>query len=187
MFCTPSDNSVKHAFLAGDVIAYPTEAVFGLGCDPTNESAIEKVLALKNRPASKGLILVASQWPQLSPYVDFGGIPKNMLPTILNSWPGPNTWLLPKSKRVSSLLSGDSESIAVRVSAFSTVKELCQTLESAIVSTSANLTGQSPARTAEQVRCQFGDNLLCINMPVGNSENPSQIRNGLTGEIIRAN
>lgn len=174
-------------FKQGKLFAYPTEAVFGLGCDPRNHQAIQALLELKERPKEKGLIIVAGMWPQLYPFVDFDKIPKAMLPEIFDSWPGPNTWLLPKSKLVSDYLSGDSDLIAVRISAHQPVVDLCQYFNSAIVSTSANLSGHEPARSLSEVQQQFPEQLIIIEGEVGGLNNPSQIRNGLDGQIIRAN
>lgn len=176
-----------HAFADGQVFAYPTEAVFGLGCDPKNISAIQALLELKQRPKEKGLILIAAKWPQLYPYVDVDKIPKNMIPEIFDSWPGPNTWLLPKSSIVNEYLSGDSELIAVRISNHQPVIDLCNFLDSAIVSTSANLAGQEPARSYAEVKTQFQEQVVGFDAAVGGLSNPSQIRNGMNGEIIRAN
>jgi len=79
----------------GKVIAYPTEAVFGLGCHPLDAEAVKKILKIKQRPVSKGLILIASDFSQLRPYV--ADVPDALLEQALNTWPGPNTWLFPKN------------------------------------------------------------------------------------------
>jgi len=176
-----------NAFKNGNVFAYPTEAVFGLGCDPRDVKALQRLLALKQRPKEKGLILIAGKWPQLYPFVDLDKIPKKMLPEIFDSWPGPNTWLLPKSKLVSEYLSGDSELVAVRITKHKPVIDLCEMIGSAIVSTSANIAGQPPARSFSEVTSQFQEQVVGLDLEVGGLNNPSQIRNGMTGEIIRAN
>ena len=179
-------SSAEDVFRQGGLIAYPTEAVFGLGCDPDNQEAIQRLLTVKQRCASKGLILVAADYAQLLPYVDDSLIPQERRFEIFSKWPGPVTWLLPKSARVSALLSGDSDLIAVRVPNFPMLRDLCRQLGKPIISTSANLSGQPPAINAEQVQHQLGDQVdWTIDQPVGGNASPSQIFNGLTGQQLR--
>ena len=82
----------------GGVIAYPTEAVWGLGCDPFNESAVKRILALKQRPMEKGLILVAANKNQLAPLLD--GLEDSELGRLDSSWPGPTTWIIPDKSAI---------------------------------------------------------------------------------------
>ena len=179
-------HSVQDAFYAGGLIAYPTEAVFGLGCDPDNLDALSRLLALKQRPASKGLILVAADYSQLLPYIDDKRIPQERRFEIFSKWPGPITWLLPKSERVSELLCGDSDLIAVRIPDFEPVRELCRALNKPIVSTSANVSGMPPAITAADVIQQLGRGVdWLVDVPVGGNASPSKIFNAMTGEQLR--
>lgn len=180
----PAD--LKSKFKNGAIIAYPTEAVFGLGCDPTNESAVFSLLKIKQRPVEKGVILIASDISQLLDFIDMQALTNDRKSEIFASWPGPNTWLVPKSERAKDYLTGGSELIAVRVSAHPRVRELCQYLDSAIVSTSANISGAAPAKTLEQAKLQFEQKVVYVQGTVGDQQNPTQIRNGLTGQIIRA-
>jgi L-threonylcarbamoyladenylate synthase len=173
-------------FNNGLLIAYPTEAVFGLGCDPDNNDAIRNLLEVKNRPMEKGLILVASTYSQLLPYVKDSAIPMDKRTEIFSSWPGPITWLLPKSPSLSDLITGGSDLVAVRVSNHPVVRAICNELDKPIISTSANLAGHQPAKTAVQVKRQFAESVLLIEGEVGVSSNPSSIKNSLTGEILRA-
>ena len=83
--------AVRHLGKNG-VIAYPTEAVFGLGCDPDNIHAIKTILELKNRSVDKGLILIAADFEQLRPYIDTTELPD--IGNVLKTWPGPVTWLI---------------------------------------------------------------------------------------------
>ncbi|WP_278361056.1 Sua5/YciO/YrdC/YwlC family protein, partial [Idiomarina abyssalis] len=101
-----------HNAVKTGVIAYPTEAVFGLGCDPTNEVAIQKLLSLKQRPAEKGLILIAADYSQLLPFVEDSAIPQDKRFSVLSHWPGPVTLILPVRKSVSPLLTGGRDTIA---------------------------------------------------------------------------
>lgn len=168
----------------GGLIAYPTEAVFGLGCDPLNGQAMERLLRLKRRPIEKGVILIAAHFNQLRPFIKPLAGP--LMHRILASWPGPNTWLLPAADDLPYWLTGMHATLAVRVTAHPLAAALCQACDSPLVSTSANRSGQHPARSALQVRLRLGGHVDCIiNAPLGNSRAPSTIRDGATGRVIR--
>ncbi len=168
----------------GGVIAYPTEAVFGLGCDPGNRRAVERLLALKKRPAEKGLILIASEWKQLQPWLD--SIPAAWEAQLRGSWPGPTTWLIPASSGCPRWLTGDHETLAVRVTAHPLAQRLCESLGSAIVSTSANRSGQRPARSVFEVRLQFGHEIdFVLPGQLGTLPKPTEIRDLASGRVIR--
>jgi len=167
----------------GGVIAYPTEAVFGLGCQPENYIAVKRILNLKNRPFSKGLIIIAAAIEQLHPYVSFTDLTQYQ--QIRNTWPGPVTWLVPARPGVPDWIRGLHDSIAVRVSQHPVVRDLCK-LTGPLISTSANPAGCSPAKTALKVRIYFGQSLDYI-LPgnIGLHQKPTEIRNALTGKILR--
>lgn len=169
----------------GGVIAYPTEAVFGFGVDPDNTKAIADLLSLKSRPKEKGLILVASHWQQLQDYVDFDALEAPQLARVLASWPGPCTWIMPcKSSRP--YLSGDFDSLAVRVSAHQVVQNLCVAYGKPIVSTSANRSGEAPALTSAEVHAAFPEGVaFVVDEKVGTLAQPTQIIDALTGEKLR--
>jgi len=174
------------ALKQGSVIAYPTEAVYGLGCDPTNESAVNSLLKIKQRDPAKGLILVAGDFKLLAPFVDLTLISSARWQQIKLSWPGAVTWILPKSKQCSLLISGQFNSVAVRVSAHPVVVELTKGLGLPVVSTSANVSGQPPAMVASQVKHNFNQQLTCvIDAPLGGNDAPSKIFDGITGQQIR--
>jgi L-threonylcarbamoyladenylate synthase len=167
------------------VVAYPTEAVFGLGCDPDSEIAVSRLLKLKNRPWQKGLILVAANYQQLNDYIDDTQLEDKQKTTILASWPGPVTWLMPIRPHVPNWLTGEFTSLAVRVSAHPAVIALCRRFGKPLVSTSANLSGMPPCRTYLEVKQQFGNDFPVMNDSVGGQKNPSEIRDALTGKLIR--
>lgn len=168
----------------GKVIAYPTEAVFGLGCDPTNLDAVQRILTLKQRPAHKGLILIAADLQQLAPWLL--PLESSLLQQVLATWPGAVTWLLPVRPEVSSLIRGEHDTLAVRVTAHPVCRELCQCLGQPLISTSANLNGQEPARNVAEVIQQFDQQLgFVLDAPLGGQAQPTQIRDGRTGEVIR--
>lgn len=167
------------------VIAYPTEAVFGLGCDPDSERAVQLLLDLKQRPWDKGLILIAANYEQLQSYIDDTQLSDKQQSQILEGWPGPITWVMPALKSTPRWLTGQFSSLAVRVSAYSLVRQLCLAYGKPLVSTSANLSGQPAARTTDEVFSQFGKGFPTINAPVGGRLNPSEIRDAMTGQLIR--
>jgi L-threonylcarbamoyladenylate synthase len=141
------------ALRMGGVIAYPTEAVWGLGCEPMNERAVERILALKRRDWRKGLILIAGDFAQLEPYVRLPS--RNAMKRAQATWPGPATWVFPAAPEAPLWVTGDHDSIAVRVTAHPVAVALCAAYGGAIISTSANRSGQEPARSASELRRQF--------------------------------
>lgn len=167
------------------VIAYPTEAVFGLGCNPDSESAVMALLALKKRPVEKGLILIAAEYAQLQPYIDDSTLSVDQKERMLATWPGPVTWVVPARSTTPAWLTGRFNSLAIRVSNHPDVQKLCRGLGKPLVSTSANLTGLPPCRTADEVHQQFGQTFPALSGKTGGRENPSEIRDVLTGELIR--
>ncbi len=170
---------------AGGVIAYPTEAVFGLGCDPLEEEAVERILAIKRRDAGKGLILIASRVEQLLPFM--APLPADTRRKLEASWPGPVTWVVPAAAHVSARITGGRPTLAVRVTAHPVAAALCEACGMALVSTSANRSGQAPARTGLMVRSQLGEAVDCI-VPgaVGGLAKPTEIRDAVSGKVLRA-
>jgi len=182
IFATISQATV--ALKQGAVIAYPTEAVFGLGCDPDNNQAIETLLDLKQRSADKGLIIIASAVEQLDAYVD--SLSDQQWQTAQDTWPGPVTWLMPARTSVAKLLTGRHATIAVRVTQHPVARALCEHFGKPIVSTSANRTDQPSALTAADIVEQFGQQINCIVDGVVDLKSaPSEIRDLLSGKIIR--
>jgi len=168
----------------GGIVAYPTEAVFGLGCDPLNGAAVGRLLAMKRRDVAKGLILIAGDPAQLCPFVE--PLPDQRMAEICASWPGPSTWLLPARRETPDWLTGRFQTLAVRVTAHPLAAALCRLFGGAIVSTSANQADRPPARTALQVRLALDEppDYILAGACAG-SDRPSRIRDGRTGRILR--
>ena len=174
------------ALQQGEVIAYPTEGVFGVGCDPDNDSAIKKLLELKQRPREKGLILVAANYEQLLPYIDESALTQAQLNTVKSTWPGPVTWIMPCSEKVSAWVSGQHDSIAVRVTDHPLVQKMCNAFGKPLTSTSANLTGEPPCMTTEQVYACLGDRLVAVlEGATGGRLSPSEIRDARSSQVLR--
>lgn len=181
-------DSALRALNSQGVIAYPTESVFGLGCDPDCDHAIEKILTIKQRPAHKGLIIIAANIEQLANYADFSLLNSTQLTAIEKTWPGPYTWTIPAKKTLSKLISGDFESVAVRVSAHPVIQKICNEFAKPIISTSANLSGKHACTNSSQVETMFANNPLLnciIHEPVSGLQSPSKIFNALTGKRLR--
>ncbi len=170
--------------LMGGIVAYPTEAVYGLGCMPLDRAAIARLLAIKNRPVDKGLILIAADFGQLADMVNLPEPPLDA--AVRDSWPGPITWLLSAAEWVPRWLTGDSDKLAVRVTDHPLAAELCLRCGSPLVSTSANRAGRPPLRSPLAVRRQLGEQIdWVLAGPLGGQARPSQIRDGITGAVVR--
>lgn len=170
----------------GRVVAYPTEAVWGLGCAPNNRHALEQVLALKRRSPDKGLILVAASIEQLAPYLT--GVTPSQRAQLNASWPGPFTWLVPATHAVHPLVRGQFDTVALRVSGHPMIRALCESVGGPIVSTSANPQGCQPATSRWQVMRYFGGHpllSLATAGQIGASDRPSEIRDLASGNILR--
>jgi L-threonylcarbamoyladenylate synthase len=167
----------------GGLIAYPTEAVYGLGCDPMNEIAAQHLLSIKNRSIIKGFILIAANWQQLESYVT--PLSKEMLGRILPTWPGPVTWILPTAAKTPLWIKGAHDTVAVRVTDHPIAKSLCEQFGGAIVSTSANVQGKPPTKTAEEVKAIFDQDVFVVEGQVGGLAKPTEIRDGVTGKVLR--
>jgi L-threonylcarbamoyladenylate synthase len=171
---------------AGGVLAYPTEAVYGLGCDPHDRDAFERIFALKRRPSTQGVLLIAAGFAQVERYVDLAALPAEALARAQASWPGPHTWIFPRSAAVPPWVAGAHEGIALRVTAHAPAAALCRAFGGALVSTSANPHGQPPARSAQAALDYFGDALDgVLDAPLGGLASPTTIRDARTGAIIR--
>ena len=169
----------------GGLVAYPTEGCFGLGCDPRNIQAVQKVLRVKNRHRHHGLILIGGHWNHIAPWVATSD--QAAVNRARESWPGPHTWLLPARSGVSEWLRGQHDTIAVRVTAHPLAAALCHRFNSAIVSTSANLRGGQPAVTAAQVRRLFGGRVdVVLAGRLGGAKGPTEIRDARSGSLVRA-
>ncbi len=169
----------------GGIVLYPTEGVWGLGCDPANERAVDRILALKRRKKSMGLILVGASIQQFEPYLT--GVTPEQRNQLERSWPGPNTWLIPNNGEAPEWITGGRPSLAVRVSDHPLVVALCSAFNGPIVSTSANPHGLPPAKTSLKARDYFQGQVDDV-LPgrVGASARPTAIRSLTTGDVIRA-
>jgi L-threonylcarbamoyladenylate synthase len=171
----------------GGVLAYPTEAVFGLGCDPRNAAAFTRLFELKRRPASEGVLLIAADFAQVEPFIDHAAVSRRVLDDVRATWPGPHTWIFPRSASVPPWVTGSHAGIALRVTDHPPAVALCRAFGGALVSTSANPHGHPPARDVASVERWFGDALDgVLDAAVGELAQPTTIRDAISGAIIRA-
>jgi len=174
---------IKAHVRSGGVVAYATESCFGLGCDPRNYRAIMRILRLKRRPKSKGLIVIASSFGQLSPYL--APLSAAERETVCSKWPGPHTWLISASDRVLPALRGRHQTLAVRVTAHPDARRLCDMLNMPLVSTSANRRRARPIKRFRECARQFGKHAMVIRGRIGNRKRPSTIQDLKSGDIRR--
>ncbi len=172
----------KMHILAGDIIAYPTEAVYGLGCNPFLEESVERLMQLKVRSTSKGVILLIAEWSQLFALIQ--PVDDRLLEPVRKTWPGPVTWIFPKSAAISPLISGAHETVAIRMTAHPVARALC--LDLPLVSTSANISGQLPATDYAALEAQFPEGIdVFYEGELGGRSTPSAIFDLLTGQQLR--
>jgi L-threonylcarbamoyladenylate synthase len=175
---------VKDARLAikqGEVIAYPTEAVYGLGCCPFNKEAVFRIQALKARSSRKGFIILIANWAQLTPLIT--PISDELMQPVRETWPGPVSWIFPKSPQIPDWLTGEHEGIAIRMSAHPLLQALC--LDGPVVSTSANLSGEKPIVALAPLIEDFSSVDGVLLGELGGLSQPSQIIDVRTGTVLR--
>ncbi|WP_461481002.1 L-threonylcarbamoyladenylate synthase [Porticoccus sp.] len=169
----------------GGVIAYPTEAVWGLGCDPFNQQAVSRLLALKRRRREMGLIMIAASMEQFEPFL--AGLPPVHRRQLQDSWPGPQTWLVPNNGRAPCWVSGGRDTLALRVTDHPVAAALCRAFGGPLVSTSANPHGRPPAGSRLKVELYF-HGLIDVVVPgsLGGLPKPTPIKHLVSGELVRS-
>lgn len=169
--------------LAGGVLVHATEAVFGLAAAAGREEACARVAALKRRPRSKPFIILVGSITQLDGLVC---LDTPLRARILESWPGPHTWILPAVRHCPRWLVGRDGRLAVRVTAHPQAAQL-SLRAGPLVSTSANPPGAAPARRLHRARQYFAA-AVDVYLPgtLGGAARPSTLRDGVTGRVLRA-
>ena len=171
---------------AGGVIAYPTEGVWGVGCDPLDEAAVHRLLAIKARPVEKGMILIAGDPAQLDGVVDWARLPADRADAVRATWPGPHTWIVPALPQVPRWITGSHDSVAVRVSAHPAVVALCAAFDGPLVSTSANFAGEPAVRAREALDPRLLARLDGVLAgETGGLDRPTPIRDARSGASLR--
>lgn len=181
---SPDLQQAIESLRAGGIIAYPTEAVYGLGCDPHNEAALQKLLSLKQRDDGKGVIIIAADYRQLAGFIaPHTGALQQRLSTPAAT---PTTWVVEAAATLSPRLTGGRTTIAVRITDHPVAAAICRLFAGPITSTSANLSGSPPAKSAQAVRQQFPQGIdTFIDAPVGTLSQPTQIIDAHIGARLR--
>lgn len=181
-FAIPPGRLAAH-LRRGGLIAYPTESCYGLGCDPDNRAAVLRLLKLKQRRQRKGLILIAARFKQVARYL------RPLTPAqqqrLQEAGAQAITYLMPSKPSCPRWLRGAHDTLAVRLTAHRQAVQLCHGANSALVSTSANRSGQRPAKTYAQCRRLFGSKVWVLPGRVGRRKKPSTIRMWADGQIVR--
>lgn len=167
----------------GGLIAYPTESCYGLGCDPANRTAVLRLLKLKQRPQRKGLILIASDYQQLKRYLQ--PLDSVQQQRLREAGAQAITYLMPTRAAAPRWLRGAHDTLAVRLTAHPFARGLCRGVHSALVSTSANRSGQQSIRTYAECQRQFGKKVWVLPGLVGKRKQPSRILAWADGRIVR--
>jgi len=180
----PALQAAVDALRAGAIIAYPTESVYGLGCDPLNESALQNLIALKRRDAGSGLIVIASDYAQIERFI--APHDEHLKRLLCEPVSTPTTWVVDAAEALSPLLTGGRTTLAVRITEHPVAAAICHLFGGPITSTSANSSGQPPARSAADVRTRFPRGIdLVVDGSTGKLDRPTKIIDARTGEVLR--
>ncbi len=180
---SPSYRRIAAHLRRGGLIAYPTESCYGLGCDPANRAAVLRLLRLKQRPQKKGLIVIASKYRQVARYLQPLTLDEQR--RLIAAGKEATTYLMPARHSTPRWLRGSHDTLAVRFTAHREAAALCKSLNMPLVSTSANPSGQRPARTYAQCQRLFGRKVWVLAGHVGKRKKPSTIRAWTGGQVIR--
>lgn len=167
----------------GGIICHACEGVWGFACDPFNAKAVDRVLKIKRRPQSKGLIVIAdeavkfeSELMQLDP---------KTRARVEQSWPGRTTWLLPTA-RFPKWIVGDNSTVAARVPDHEQAREIAAMFKHPIVSTSANIANDPPCLDEIEAQERFGSVVdFVVSGAIAQSIGPSEIFDAVSGNQIR--
>lgn len=182
--CKPRDEieQAVRILRRGGVVAHACEGVWGLACDPWNESAVKQILTIKNRSVLKGLIVIAYAATEFSSELD--SLSTDQRKKVEASWPGHTTWLLPTS-RFPTWITGGRATVAVRVPDHRQARALCERFGGGLVSTSANRSTQPPATTADEVFQYLGTSVdLILPGAISGASSASRIQT-VDGRFVR--
>lgn len=160
---TVSDKDIAHAVAqleAGELVAFPTETVYGLGADASNVDAVRKIYAAKGRPSNHPLIVHVADAAQLANWAR--DIPPFAHALAKKFWPGPLTLVLKRNPRVPDEVTGGQDTVAIRVPSHPVAQQLLRTFGGGVAAPSANKFGHVSATTAAHVREEFGDSVACV-------------------------
>jgi L-threonylcarbamoyladenylate synthase len=189
LILSDSDGALKSAaeiIARGDVIAFRTDTFYGLGADPFNASAVQKVRDLKGREENKPILVLISDVAQLGQLIELRSPAFEEL--ARKFWPGPLTIIGAASGRLPSELTAGTKSVGVRLPDDEQVRSLVRACGGGLTATSANPSHQTPARTAEEVAQYFGDRLeLIVDGGSAQTDQPSTVvdASGVEVKLVR--
>lgn len=167
----------------GGIICHACEGVWGFACDPFNQSAVSRILKIKRRPQSKGLIVIAHEAAQFGAELALLSCDKRDY--ITASWPGRTTWLLP-TNRFPNWIIGDHATVAARVPDHQQARTIAAMFGQPLVSTSANIANEDPCLTEAEARSTFEDSVdYVVSGSISHSTGSSDIFDAASGEQIR--
>lgn len=168
---------------SGEVIGYPTEAVYGIGCDPWNQSSVEKIAKIKGRKKRQTFLMVASSIDQLTDLIDISRLSSQ----VKSSWPGHTTWLIKAKENVPYWLQDEqTNKVGVRISNHPLVRELCSEYGKPIISTSANMSGKEEIKNQQEFIRTFSSNInYLVDGDLGDYDKASMIIDMETNRKIR--
>jgi L-threonylcarbamoyladenylate synthase len=186
MILTPTSDNILQAakcIKQGGLIAYPTETVYGLGVDPFNQQALLRLFATKGRTAEKAIIVLIRGTIDLPTLTsDLPAIAESLINAF---WPGPLTLIFKASAQLPKELLGGRDTLALRHSNAPIAQSLVDALGGPLTSTSANISGQPPAQSAQEVQNQLESHLdLIINGGPSPQSQPSTLLDISTNKPI---
>lgn len=176
-------NKIKQHLKRGGVIAYPTESCYGLGCDPFNFKAVNKIIKLKGRSKTKGMIVIAGDMLQLQNIIT--PLSENEQHELKKYWPGFYSLIMSANSRVLPNITGKNHKVAVRVTKHELVRQLCCAVKMPLVSTSANRSGCKSIKSYKECKRQFGRQVMVLPGIIGFAKSPSTIIDWQTKMILR--
>ena len=186
----PINLGLKHYLKQGGIIAYATDSCFGLGCDRQSRLGLQRILRIKGRPQHKGVLIIAANQKQQSPYIaKLNPLQNNTLNSTWNNATTKSkshTWLIPTAHNCPPWLTSRFNSIAARVTKYKLSAKLCHSLNMALLSTSTNKSGGKPAKTSKDCHRLFGHQVRVIDGLIGKEKRPSTIQDLLSSKLIRA-
>lgn len=183
---TDSIEQAASVIASGGVIVCPSEGVYGISCSVFNEAAVKRIIAVKHRSSTKGLIIVDSSLEYLREYLDESRVDARAMALMDGMWPGPHTFVVPVVDEFKNAAVRDDHTAGVRISAFRPFAEICSKAKTPIVSTSANISGENATSDLESIDPRITDNVdLVLTLPCGGLSASTSIYNILTHTLIR--
>lgn len=178
-----NDIAIAADFLRqGELVVHATEGVWGISCDPNNQSAVQRVINLKGRDAAKGLLLIGASADMFER--ELADHTPELAAAVKASWPGPHTWVLP-NHIYTNLVTGGRDTIACRVPGHAQARDLSAAFGGPLVSTSANFSGQPAITSQDDARATFADQVSMVLSGAVLRPGQASTIYGLGGEVLR--